>query len=103
MRREGTGQGRRLMQSLLPRVQLSKLTLNFHERYERAVRGDGRPVALPGNVAQLYAEAEHLKREIVYKLECVECGYDVPLLHLIPPTHDEPERTLGDVLPRLPT
>lgn len=64
----------------IPRLCLSQLTLSFIGRLERAVRGDGRPLALPKEVCNLYAWAERYKHRNIPIRECVDCGYDTPAI-----------------------
>jgi hypothetical protein len=74
-----TGTTRRIP---VPRLRLSKLTLNFLERYERALRGDSRPLALPYEAGRIYADADadRHKVSILHHAECPACGYDTPIL-----------------------
>jgi hypothetical protein len=63
---------------LAPRVRLSRLTLSFIGRLERALRGDRRPLALPRKVCDVYLWAEQFKRDDIPVRECEACGYDTP-------------------------
>jgi hypothetical protein len=64
--------------ALVPRVRPSCLTLSFLGRADRAGRGDGRPVALPARVCDVYHWAETYKRDDIPVRECEDCGYDTP-------------------------
>jgi hypothetical protein len=62
----------------VPRLRLSRLTLSFIERFERALRGDRRPLSLPREVCDVYHWAETFKRDDIPMRECEDCGYDTP-------------------------
>jgi hypothetical protein len=64
--------------ALAPRAHLSRLTLSFIGRLERALHGDRRPLALPKKVCDVYFWAEQYKRDDIPVRECESCGYDTP-------------------------
>jgi hypothetical protein len=62
----------------VPRLRLSRLTLSFIGRLERALRGDRRPLSLPARVCDVYLWAERYKCDGIPLRECEDCGYDTP-------------------------
>lgn len=64
--------------TFVPRLCFSRLTVSFISRLERALRGDRRPLALPGKVCDIYLWMERYKRDDIPLRECEACGYDTP-------------------------
>lgn len=55
------------------------ISREFERRFNRAMNGSQRPLALPGPVAAVYLEPVGLGEAIGNLHECADCGYELPI------------------------